>query len=362
MSDDPEPPERSALRDSRQAQGVPQADSARLRRDAATPPALGGDATELFLASMEQTRMAICLTDPRQDDNPIVFANRAFLRLTGYDEAEVLGRNCRFLQGPGSDRGAVAHMRKAIEAEDVTVVELLNYRKDGSRFWNALHIGPLYDEHGALRYLFGSQWDVTDVHAARSSAQQAKLLSRELSHRMKNMFSVIGSVVLLTGRRRGAPEVAREINERIRALGRAYESTLDGAAEHDVALRPLLETVLRPYGLVDGGPISAEGPDLKMDPNAISTLGLVLHELATNAAEHGALSSDAGRVRVTWDEEEGQLLLRWREGGGPSPARPHGEGLGSEIVSRLLRMIGGRVETDWRETGLSARLSLPLQP
>ena len=364
--DDPRdgcPESGGAPRDSRQSQNVPQADSARASRGVSRSPHLGDGTMNLFFKSMEQTRMAICLTDPTRDDNPIVFVNRAFLDLTGYPEEEVLDRNCRFLQGPDSDRSTIREMRRTIESEDVSVVEVLNYRKDGSRFWNALHIGPLYDDDGTLRYYFGSQWDVTDVHAARASEQQAKLLARELSHRMKNMFSVIGSVVLLTGRRHGAGDVAREINERIRALGRAYESTLDGAVEADVSLAPLLETVLGPYGLEPGGCIAAGGDEVRMDPNVVSTLGLVLHELATNAVKYGALSAPEGRVGVSWKAaDDGILHLEWSETGGAPSDAPGPAGLGSEIVTRLLRMVDGAIEHDWGAAGLTARLRLPLHP
>ena len=129
----------------------------------------------LFEQAMAQTRMAVCLSDPNQPDLPIVFANRAFRRLTGYDEDEILGRNCRFLQGPKTDRNAVARVREAIANEDVLVVELLNYRKDGTPFWNALHLGPIYDSQGKLIYFFGSQWDVSDVRAARAEDHHQRL-------------------------------------------------------------------------------------------------------------------------------------------------------------------------------------------
>ena len=170
----------------------------------------------LFEQAMAQTRMAICLTDPNQHDNPIVFANRAFRELTGYDEDEILGRNCRFLQGRRTDREQVQAMRRAIESEEVTIVELLNYRKDGSAFWNALHLGPIYNDAGDLIYFFGSQWDVTDVKSARAGEQHARVLARELSHRMKNMFAVISGIVTVSGRMHKIEGEAAEINSRHR--------------------------------------------------------------------------------------------------------------------------------------------------
>ncbi|MEM6828862.1 MAG: PAS domain-containing protein, partial [Pseudomonadota bacterium] len=201
----------------------------------------------LFEQAMAQTRMAICLCDPNQDDLPIVFANRAFRRLTGYSEDEILGRNCRFLQGPKTDPEPITRIREAITNEDVVVVELLNYRKNGTTFWNALHLGPIYNDTGELVYFFGSQWDVSDVRAARAEERHAKEMARELSHRMKNMFAVISGIVNVTGRVRGIQGEAAEINSRIQALGRAYETTLDDASSGSIQIGEAIRAVLLPY-------------------------------------------------------------------------------------------------------------------
>jgi PAS domain S-box-containing protein len=96
----------------------------------------------VFFAAVEMTRMPMILTDPNLDDNPIVFANRAFQDLTGYEEDEVVGRNCRFLQGANTDREAVRAIREAVEGRYAIQTELLNYKRDGTPFWNALYLGP----------------------------------------------------------------------------------------------------------------------------------------------------------------------------------------------------------------------------
>ena len=108
--------------------------------------------TQLF----RRARSAIVLTDPRAEDNPIIACNAAFLELTGYDEDEVVGRNCRFLQGDGTDQGLAARIGACIYREQTGQFEILNYRKDGSAFWNALHVGPIYGEDGRVQYYFGS--------------------------------------------------------------------------------------------------------------------------------------------------------------------------------------------------------------
>ncbi|WP_218006124.1 PAS domain-containing protein [Novosphingobium lentum] len=321
----------------------------------------------LFEQAMAQTRMAICLCDPTQADIPIIFSNRAFRKLTGYDEGEILGRNCRFLQGPETDPAAVAKIRAALTAQEVVVVELVNYRKDGSRFWNALHLGPIYDDAGGLLYYFGSQWDVSEVRAARSEEQHAREMARELSHRMKNMFSVIGGIVNITGRSRGIEAEAREINERIQALGRAYETTLDDSSRGTVEIGQSIRAVVAPYDPA-GNRIRLLGNGLRTNFGAVSVLGLTLHELATNALKYGALSGDEGTVDIDWQsdrlERDPTFRIDWIERGGPAvnidEMRPI-TGTGTEIVDRLLRMSGGTIERGWDPRGLQVTVRLPLQ-
>ena len=127
----------------------------------------------MFHAAVEMSLVPIVLADPHQDDCPIVFANGAFCELTGYDLAEILGRNCRFLQGPATDRTAVTRIRSAISARWNIAEELLNYRKDGTSFWNAFFINPVFDQGGRLVYLFGTQMDVTRRRALEGGLQHS---------------------------------------------------------------------------------------------------------------------------------------------------------------------------------------------
>ena len=316
----------------------------------------------LFEQAMAQTRMAICLSDPHTEDMPIVFANRAFRELTGYSQDEVLGRNCRFLQGPDTDPGEVAKIRTALENEDVTVVELLNYRKNGETFWNALHIGPIYNNAGELIYFFGSQWDVSDVRAARAEELYAKEMARELSHRMKNMFAVISGIVNITGRMRGVEDEAREINRRVQALGRAYETTLDEASSGDIAISQAIRAILEPYD-IGTGRLQMQGNGLKVPFNIVSGVGVTLHELAANAEKHGAWSTDDGEVRVTWraeGEDDRDLVITWFESGGPDASAPSADsGSGNAIIDRLIKHAEGRILREWKSSGLEVTIEFP---
>ncbi len=117
--------------------------------------------TDPFAATVRATRMPMIITDPRLDDNPVVFANDAFCRLTGYDRDEIVGRNCRFLQGSQTNPDAVAQIHAAVAEGRAIEIEIRNHRKNGEAFWNRLLIAPVHDAQGRLTYFYASQMDVT---------------------------------------------------------------------------------------------------------------------------------------------------------------------------------------------------------
>jgi PAS domain S-box-containing protein len=152
---------------------------------------------DIFFAAIETTRMPMIVTDPHQRDNPIIFANRAFLSMTGYEIAEIKGHNCRFLQGPETDKQTVAALREAIEDRREITTEILNYRKDGSTFWNALFVSPVFNKRKELVYFFASQLDVSrrrDAEEALSQAQKMEALGQltgGISHDFNNLLQVM---------------------------------------------------------------------------------------------------------------------------------------------------------------------------
>lgn len=119
------------------------------------------ESSDPFVQAVRTTRMPMVITNPRRPDNPIVFVNNAFCRLTGYERSEIIGRNCRFLQGPETDQSAVARLRHAVENAEQLELDIRNHRKDGKPFWSRLLMAPVWNEGGELTYYFASQVDVT---------------------------------------------------------------------------------------------------------------------------------------------------------------------------------------------------------
>ena len=190
------------------------------------------DGHDIFFAAIEKTRMPMILTDPNQEDNPIVFLNQAFLELTGYEEHEIMGRNCRFLQGEGTDRSKVQQVRDAIEARRDVSVEMINYRKDGSLFWNALYISPVYDDDGTLKYFFASQLDVTRRASAEEALRQAQKmeavgqLTGGIAHDFNNMLTVIlGNLELVKDKANGQEGILRPLDRAVKGALHAEKLT-----------------------------------------------------------------------------------------------------------------------------------------
>ena len=145
-----------------------------------------------LLSSIRHTPIASVITDARQPDNPIVEANPAFCRLTGYSEDEIIGRNCRFLAGPETEARPRAELSRAVADGKPALVELTNYRKDGSAFRNAVMIAPVRDQTGELAYFIGSQMDVgggADLASAR--AREARTLVSSLTTRQREVLEFL---------------------------------------------------------------------------------------------------------------------------------------------------------------------------
>jgi PAS domain S-box-containing protein len=238
---------------------------------------------------------------------------------------------------------------------------------DGKLRWFRSHGQALYvSEGGAQRAvsLYGVISDVTERHALEEAQT---LLTRELTHRVKNLFAIANGMVSMTARTAKDPkDMANSLRGRLSALSRAHElvqpvSAADLGTSTDVQLARLIEAVLEPYRQTGQNSIIIEGPSVLVGSNTTTSLALVLHELATNAAKYGCLSSPEGELAIRWTVHNEMADLFWTESGGPTIESPPGfEGFGTQLSQRSITgQLGGNLDREWRPEGLRVHMTLP---
>lgn len=345
-----------------------------------------------FAAAIRATRMAMLITDPRQADNPIVFANNSFLNLTGYTRDEVIGRNCRFLQGPDSDADTIERIRAALRDRIDINVDILNYRKDGSSFWNALYISPVSNEAGELQFFFASQLDVSDrktaehqVAAEKDRFEQAvrartqeletaveaqRALLHEVDHRVKNNLQMISSLIVMQSRSIEDESVKASLHamlERIEALStvhrRLYQS--DDVTSFDVAdfIRDLVGDLVAASGR------SNIRTRFELEPVIIpadraTPVALIVNELVTNALKHAFDNVENGATDGMLDlklaEADGHFTIEVADDGKGMPEPSAGATFGMRLIRSLARQL--RADVTWQEAspGTRVRISMPV--
>ncbi len=209
-----------------------------------------------------------------------------------------------------------------------------------------------------------------DQQRAQVALKQQEILTAEMSHRVKNLFSIVASMINVSKRSATSPaDMAEILSGRLHALAAAhalvrpsFNSVLGKPFEGNACLHGLVCAILKPYEAPGDKPFVAQGEEIILGDRATTGLALVIHELATNAAKYGALSQDGGCVSVTWARQDEALALQWRESGGPSiTAGPAHEGFGSTLArNTVVHQLGGTFALDWREQGLVAQFELPL--
>lgn len=340
-----------------------------------------------FAAAVRATRMAMIITDPTRDDNPIIFVNQAFQDLSGYSREEIIGTNCRFLQGPETNRESVTKVREAIAGGTDISIDLLNYRKDGSTFWNALYISPVRNDAGEIQFFFASQLDVTDrVEAQKAIAEQKAIVEREVEartadlkaaleektlllhevdHRVKNNLTMIGSLIRLQTRTIKDEDVVEKLNrmlERVDALAtvhrRLYQA--DDVTVFDIGAftRSLARDVVGISGREDIE-VREDISVLEVDSKVAAPLGLVVNEVLTNAIKH-AFPERGGTldIRARMVGDRGEITISDDGVGMPEKIEPGS--LGQNIIKRLGRQVGSKVVWQNGTSGTHVAITFPL--
>jgi two-component system, chemotaxis family, CheB/CheR fusion protein len=203
-----------------------------------------------------------------------------------------------------------------------------------------------------------------DITEAVRNERQLRTLVQELNHRVRNILAVVSAIANQTVARHPSPaDATASFLGRVQALGRSH-SLLARERWGDVALADLIRAELEPHMDGDPGRLRQDGPDVQLKPKAALTMGMMIHELATNAVKHGALSVPEGKVAVTWAREgldgTAALVLRWAESGGPTVEPPRRNGFGTQLLSRQVQHEwGGVIDTEYAPDGVRVTLTLP---
>ncbi len=315
--------------------------------------------TAALLASIVESSQDAIIS---KDLNGIIRSwNSGAEHMFGYTAAEAIGQPIVMLIPDDYLDQEPEILGRIVKGERIAHFETVRRRKDGTVFDISLTVSPVRDGSGTI---IGASKVGRDISESRASQRRQKLLLLEMNHRIKNLFAVVSGVVAVSARAAGAPrELTHAIQSRLGALARAHDLTLQSEPEargqHVVPMAELVKTLLSPYD--NGGNIRIEGPALDCGGNSATAFALLLHEFATNAVKYGALLNNAGHVDIEWRAQGDNMVLCWRESGGPASAPKEQEGFGGTLVRATVSGLGGTITRDWKDAGLTITLTIPLQ-
>jgi two-component system CheB/CheR fusion protein len=263
----------------------------------------------------------------------IVSWNKGAERLFGYSAQEAIGRPITMLIPPERLHEEPEIIERIKRGEPVRPFETVRVRKDGSRLEISLTVSPIKDATGRV---IGASKIARDITERKEADQRQQFLMNELAHRSKNLLAVIQSIASRSLSGRASLTEAREVlMRRIQALGRS-QSVLVTTGFEGAPVAELIRLELEAFS----ERVKAVGPDVKLNPRAAQTFALVLHELATNAVKHGALSQPAGQVAIQWQVEgagaEARFKFHWQERDGPAVVPPTHQGFGRVLLERAV--------------------------
>jgi PAS domain S-box-containing protein len=293
------------------------------------------------------------------------YYNARWYDFTGVPAGSTDGEAWNGMFHPDDQDRAWKIWRESLQTGKPYQIEYRLRHHSGEYRWTIGRALPIRDGDGQIIRWIGT---CTDVHDAKQYAAQNEILTRELSHRIKNIFAVISGLIGLSAREDATQKkFAASLQQRIAALGRAHEFVRphsEHSAPRDLpdTLHGILREILQPYPALSEGRISIEGQNVSVDDRGATPFALLIHELATNASKYGALSTGIGQVRLTTSTKDEELILEWQEDGGPKLAGPpEATGFGSKLIElSIVQQLGGSIERDWNPDGLRVKVCVRL--
>jgi PAS domain S-box-containing protein len=289
-------------------------------------------------------------------DGIITSWNGGAERVFGYSASEAIGQPITLVipeDRQSEEREILTRIRRG---ERIDHFETVRQRKHGSLIIISLTVSPVKDENGKI---VGASKIARDITEQKKNQKLIVTLAREAEHRSKNLLANALAAVKLS-QSSSSEGLKQTIAGRIQALANVCslfaETRWIGAELSAIATQELA-----PYSEMNGKRTIIDGPQTLLEPDAAQAVAIALHELATNAAKYGALSTSNGQVRLEWSHAaDGRLRLRWMETGGPVAKKPTRKGLGTRIIEEMIVQQKGKVAFDWRNDGLVCEITLPV--
>jgi PAS domain S-box-containing protein len=326
---------------------------------------LAGAAKELRARTQAQAHLAaIVSSSPNamlslSPDGIILTWNAAAEQLFGYRASEVMGKSARLLF-PDAQESEFTEINAEVRSGNPVHRDVQRRHKDGHLLDLSVSVAPLYDEAGRV---VGISSIVRDIGERKAREKHIEFLMRELAHRSKNLLAVVQAIAGQTARYSDSmSEFQTRFSERLHAMARAQDLLVARNWE-GAQLTDLVRSLMAPFTEDVSARIEMKGPEIELRPDAVHSLTLALHELATNAAKYGALSVPDGRVAVDWKVTDGtdrRFHMSWCEHDGPPVAPPERKGFGHVVIADMVgNALRGQVELRFDRSGLCWTLDAP---
>ena len=288
--------------------------------------------------------------------------NPGAMRLFGYIEAEAIGHSIDALIVPPDKRAERARISEAAATgRHAVLAESVCRTQNGRRVPVEIHVAPMLNSEGRV---VATSVIMRDITERKRAEEHIKLLVNEITHRAKNLLAVVQAVARQSANLSSPEDFAERFSERITALAASHELLVESDWK-GVAVPSLVRSQLAHFNELLDGRIDLRGPDLVVSATAAQAIGMMLHELATNAAKYGALSTGEGRLEVAWEltgaADDQRFEMRWHERDGPRVVPPTRLGFGSTVIRTMAEMsLDADVVLDYAPAGFIWRIECPV--
>jgi len=323
--------------------------------DATTDSLLEDDlALERLRHTFDSAPVGIAHVDPT---GVLIDVNPAFCRMLGYSREELCGRTFQQFTHPEDVAPNVALLERLGSGEISGYRMQKRYlRASGDLLWADLTVSALKDQNERVLSFISC---IVDIGEAKQQEDRLNFLLKELGHRSKNLLAVVRATAhRIAASTTSVKGMLAGLEDRLMGLAASQELLVGGGQE--TALADLVRKQISAFVPLSDGRVQIQGPSFALGANAANTVGMALHELATNACKYGALSVIEGQLDVSWTLENGEFVMRWQERGGPPVSPPTHRGFGRNVIERSAERLGGQAALSFAADGVCWRLRAPI--